>query len=112
MRGKIQLEILESEVLNSIATQSKEETFEFVSKILNSYNNPTEIAGELIHHIEDYIEDFHRNEQFVEFLDHTDGNGNYTGKYRPKQKKERLNHKPFREDRNEWDDKPSYALAS
>lgn len=94
MKSKLHLEIYESEVLKGLATQSKEETFGFVSKILNNYDYPTETAYELIDYIQHYIDSYQRNIHEQELLDYVDEHGNLTGKYRPNRKKERLNKKP------------------
>lgn len=96
MKSKLQLEIYESEVLNSLATQSKEETFDFVSKMLNKYEYPTETAYELIDYIQNYIDDYQDNEFQMELLHNVDENGRLTGKYKEKRKKERLNKKPMK----------------
>lgn len=108
MKNKIQLEIYESEILKSIASQSKEETFEFVEKILNNYEYPTEIAGELIGKLEEYIDNYQQNEWQHELLEYTDEKGNFQGKYKPKRKKPRLNKKEKIYDPD--DEKPSYCL--
>ena len=94
MKSKLHLEIYESEVLRSLATQSKDETFDFVSKMLNHYEYPTETANELIEYIEDYIVNFQRNEYENELLTCVDDRGHLTGKYKDKRKKQRLNKKP------------------
>lgn len=101
MKSKLQLEVYESDILKSFATQSKEETFGFVSKMMNKYDYPTEIAQELIFHLEQFIDDYHRNEQEYELLNYVDESGRLTGKYKPKFKKEQLNKKPPKEDPSE-----------
>jgi hypothetical protein len=94
MKGKIQLEIYESDVLKSIATsQSKEDTFEFVSKILNNYEHPTETAFELINHLESYIDEYQRSVHEEELFQYVDEKGNLTGKYKSKSKKRQENKK-------------------
>lgn len=67
MRTKLSLEIYESEVLKSIVSESKDDTFCFIDKILNSYEAPTEIALELQNHLEDFIDRYQRNE-YDEFM--------------------------------------------
>lgn len=99
MKSKIHLEVYESDILNSIATQSKEETFDFVSKILNSYEHPSEVAGELLTHIEKYIEDFQQNEFDHDIFLNTNDDGRLDGKYKPRFKKERVNKKPPKEEK-------------
>jgi hypothetical protein len=98
MKSKLQLEVYESDILKSFATQSKEETFNFVSKIINKYEHPTEIAQQLIIHLEELIDEYQRNEYEYELLHYTDDNGRLTGKYKQKQKKHRLNKKPAKID--------------
>jgi len=108
MKSKIQLEINESDVLKSIASQSKDETFDFVDKILNHYEYPSEIAGELINHLEGYIDSYQRSEYQHEIQSYVDGSGNLTGKYKPKEKRVQLDKKPRKLDFSK--DKPSYCL--
>jgi hypothetical protein len=93
MKGKIQLEVYETDILKSFTTQSMEDTFDFVSKMLNNYEYPTETAYELIKHLETYIDDYHRNEQEYELVNYVDDAGNLTGKYKPKYKKIQENKK-------------------
>ena len=93
MKSKIQLEVYESDILKSFTTQSKQETFEFVSKMLNNYEHPTEIAFELIKHLENYIDGYQRNEYEYEMTNFVDDAGNLTGKYKSKCKKKQENKK-------------------
>jgi hypothetical protein len=93
MKSKIQLEVYESDILKSFTTQSKEETFEFVSKMLNNYEYPTEAAFELIKHLENYIDKYQRNEYEYELVNYVDDQGNLTGKYKTKYKKRQENKK-------------------
>ena len=86
MKSKIQLEIYESEILKSFVTQSKEETFEFISKMMNKFEYPADTANQLISHLEGYI-DTHQececeNEEFI-FVDER---GNQSRKYHEKLK--------------------------
>lgn len=108
MKSKIHLEVYESEILKSIASQSKEETFDFVEKILNNYEYPTEIAGELIGKLEEYIDNYQKNEWQRELLEYVDENGNLQGKYKPKRKKPRVDKKI--KGNHSDDEKPSYCI--
>ena len=108
MKSKIQLEINESDILKSIASQSKDETFDFVDKILNRYEYPTEIAGELINHLETYIDTYQRAVYQHELHTYVDDKGNMTGKYKPQQRKLPLDKKPQKLDFSE--EKPQVCL--
>jgi hypothetical protein len=100
MRTKLSLEIYESEVLRSIISESKEETFGFIEKILHSYEAPTEIALELQNHLEQFIENYQRNE-YDEFVFNDIHN-------KPKKKiKRAVDHKPSKI----VDDKPEYIYS-
>ena len=107
MKSKIQLEIYESDILKSIASQSKEETFDFVEKILNNYEYPTEIAGELIGRLEGYIDNYQDNEWQHEMIQYVDDKGNLQGKYKEKKKKQRLDKK--KKVAHPDDEKPGYC---
>ena len=100
MRTKLSLEIYESEVLKSIISESKEETFGFIDKILHSYEAPTEIALELQNHLEEFIDNYQRNE-YDEFI--------LTEGYKQPRKKSKksVDHKPPKI----IDEKPEYICA-
>lgn len=100
MRTKLSLEIYESEVLKSIVSESKEDTFSFIEKILNTYEAPTEIALELQNHLESFIDKYQRNE-YDEFI----LNEGY--KQSKKKTKKAIDHKPPKV----IDDKPEYICA-
>jgi hypothetical protein len=89
MRTKISLEIYESEVLKSLVSESKEDTFNFIEKILNTYEAPTEVALELQNHLEDFIDNYQRNEYNEYMLNQS---------FRPKKRRQRkqIDHKPQR----------------
>ena len=97
MKSKIQLEIYESDVLKSIASQSKEDTFDFVKKILNNYEHPTETAAELINRLEDYIVECQQNMYEQQLTDHLDDSGNFVN-YQSQKKIPQLDKKPKKED--------------
>ena len=107
MKSKIQLEIYESDVLKSIASQSKAETFDFVEKILNNYEYPTETAAELITRLEDYILICQRTVYDQELMDHMDDNGQFVN-YGNTRKIPQVDHKPQKEDFSQ--EKPLYCV--
>ena len=86
MKSRITLEVNESDILNSIATQSNEDVFGFVDKILNNHDYPSEVANELISHLEDYIDGYQRNEYEHQLVEYVNDAGELTGKYKEKQK--------------------------
>lgn len=98
MRTKLSLEIYESEVLKSIVSESKEDTFNFIEKILNAYEAPTEVALELQNHLGDFIDNYQRNEYNEYILNQG---------FRPKKKKskQQVDHKPPRV----VDEKPEFV---
>jgi hypothetical protein len=84
MKNTNQLEMCQKDILNLFATQSREETFEFIKKIANGREYPTEFAGELIGKLEDYIEECQEAIREAELLEYTDEYGNILnkGKYK------------------------------
>lgn len=89
MRTKLSLEIYESEVLKSIVSESKEDTFNFIEKILHTYEAPTEVALELQNHLENFIDKYQRNEYEEYIL-------NQGFQPKKKRKKQQIDHKPPR----------------
>ena len=107
MKSKIHLEIYESEILKSITSQSKDDTFDFIEKMLHDYEYPTEIAHELIERLETFIDRYQRNEWEHEMFEFMDDSGKLHGKYKAKRKKARINKKTKS---RTSDDKPEYCL--
>ena len=58
MKSKLKINIYESEILKSLHHQSDEETFNFISKILNGSDTPEYTARELIKYLVTYINDY------------------------------------------------------